>query len=92
MDESSRVLLSTLVGAMLGSVVGCLYLTDHGRRVRDQIEPTLDAITSELQRARKTAAKLRKVAHEGERTFHSLVGGEQDGVAWRSTGLGRAES
>ena len=92
MDESSRVLLSTLIGATLGGVAGYLYLTEHGRRVRGQIEPTLDAISIELQRARKTGAKLRKVAREGERTFRSLVNEEKDGVAWHSADMGNAES
>ena len=70
MDDSSQVLLSTLVGATLGSVVGYLYLTDHGRRVRDQIELTLDAIAIEFQRSLEMGAKLRKVACKGEGTFH----------------------
>ena len=69
MDDSSQVLLSTLVGATLGSVVGYLYLTDHGRRVRDQIELTLDAIAIEFQRSLDVGAKLRKVACKGEGTF-----------------------
>lgn len=70
MDDSSQVLLSTLVGATLGSVVGYLYLTDHGRRVRDQIELTLDAIAIEFQRSLEMGAKLRKVACKGEGAFH----------------------
>jgi len=44
-------------------------LTDHGRRVRDQIELTLDAIAIEFQRSLEMGAKLRKVACKGEGTF-----------------------
>jgi hypothetical protein len=73
-------------------MVGYLYLTEHGRQVRGQIEPTLDAISVELQRARETGAKLRKVAREGERTFRSLVNEEKDGSAWHPTDIGHAES
>jgi len=92
MDESSRVLLSTLMGAALGGVVGYLYLTDHGRRVRDQIEPTLDAISVELRKARETGAKLRQVVEEGEQTLHNLARNEGSEGGWQSTDVPRVES
>ena len=92
MDESSRVMLSTLIGATVGGVVGYLYLTDHGRRVRDQLEPTLDAISGELRQARETGAKLRQVVQEGEQTLHSLARDVGSEGGWRSTDVRRAES
>ncbi len=52
MDERSQVLLSALLGAVVGAVVGALYLTERGRRVRDQIDPALDGFMTELERAR----------------------------------------
>ena len=42
MDERSKVLMSALLGAIAGGVYGWLYMTENGRRVRDQIEPKLD--------------------------------------------------
>ena len=47
MEERSRVLLATLVGAVAGGVWGWLYLTAAGRRVRDSIEPKLDDFVRE---------------------------------------------
>ena len=47
-DERSRVLTATLIGAVAGGVWGWLYLTEHGRRIRDQIEPKLDDFIGEI--------------------------------------------
>ena len=84
MDERSRVLLSSLLGAAVGGVVGYLYLTETGRKVRKQIEPSLDAIVKELQRARDTGAKVREVVQEGQRTLNDLVGEDRERVDWES--------
>ena len=84
--------MSTLLGGTLGGVVGYLYLTDQGRRVRGQIEPTLDAIVAELQRVRVAGNKVREVAREGQRTLNDLVGEDRAHAAWESTGYRQASS
>lgn len=81
-----------VLGAALGGVVGCLYLTDRGRRVRDQIEPSLDAILTELQRARETGAKVREVAREGERTLRGLAGEDRAQEPWPASNIREASS
>jgi hypothetical protein len=50
-------------------------MTDHGRRVRDQIEPKLDDFISELTRVRGTVAKARTAANEGWRSLSEVTGG-----------------
>ena len=90
MDERSRVLLSALLGAALGGVAGYLYLTEQGRYVRGRIEPTLDGIVTELERARAVGEKVREVAREGQRTLNDLVGEDRARSAWESTGFGQA--
>ena len=91
MDERSRVLLSSLLGAALGGAVGYLYLTEQGRKVREEIEPTLDTIVGELERARNAGDKVREVAREGKATLSSLVG--EDGTrALESTAFRQASS
>ena len=55
MDERSRVLMATLLGAVAGGVFGWLYMTESGRRVREQIEPKLDDFMHELTRVRSRA-------------------------------------
>ena len=74
MDERSRVLLATCLGAVAGAVWGWLYMTDNGRRVRDQIEPKLDDFMNELTRMRGTVDKARSAANEGWRSLNDMAG------------------
>ncbi len=77
MDERSRVLLATCLGAVAGGVWGWLYMTENGRRVRDQIEPKLDDFLHEITRMRGTVEKARSVASEGWRSLNDVTGGAQ---------------
>lgn len=77
MDERSRVLLATFIGAVIGGAWGWLYLTENGRRVRDQIEPKLDDFVGELTRARGTVDKARTAATEGWRSLNEVTGAAQ---------------
>lgn len=90
MDERSRVLLSSILGSAIGGVVGYLYLTETGRKVRKQIEPSLDAVVNELQRARDTGAKVREVVREGQRTLNDLVGEDRERADWESVAYRQA--
>ena len=77
MEERSRVLLATMVGAVAGGVWGWLYLTEGGSRVRTQIEPKLDDFLRELSTVRGTVQKARTAADEGWRSLNEIVGGAQ---------------
>ncbi len=79
MDERSRVLMATFVGAVVGGVWGWLYMTEGGRRVRDQIEPRLDDFMNEVTKARGTVDKARTAASEGWRSLTDMAGGTQQG-------------
>jgi hypothetical protein len=76
-DERSRVLTATLLGAVVGGVWGWLYMTEGGRRVREQIEPRLDDFMNELARMRGTVDKARTAANESFRTLNEVTGGAQ---------------
>ena len=76
MDERSRVLMATLAGAIAGGVWGWLYMTENGRRVRDQIEPKLDDFMHEITRLRGTVEKARSAANEGWRSLNEVAGGQ----------------
>jgi hypothetical protein len=78
-DERSRVLMATFLGAVVGGVWGWLYMTESGRRVRNQIEPKLDDFMNELTRARGTVEKARSAANEGWRSLSDITGGGQGG-------------
>lgn len=77
MDERSRVLMATLLGGIAGGVGGWLYMTESGRRVRDQIEPKLDDFVNEISRLRGTVDKARGAANEGWRSLNDMAGGGQ---------------
>jgi hypothetical protein len=81
-DERSRVLVATCLGAVAGGVVGWLYLTENGRRLRDQIEPKLDDLMRELTRVRGTVDKARSVANEGWRSLSDVAGGGTPQGRW----------
>lgn len=73
-DERSRVLMATMLGAVAGGVWGWLYMTEGGRRVRDQIEPKLDDFMNEVSRLRGTVEKARTAANEGWRSLNEVAG------------------
>ncbi len=75
MDERSRVLMATCVGAVAGGVWGWLYMTENGRRIREQIEPKLDDFVNEIGRVRGTVEKARTAASEGLRSLNEVTGG-----------------
>lgn len=77
MDDRSRVLLATMLGAVAGGVWGWLYLTQGGARVRVQIEPKLDDFVRELSNARGTVEKARTAANEGWRSLNDITGAAQ---------------
>jgi hypothetical protein len=76
-EERSRVLLATMVGAVSGGVLGWLYLTEQGARVRTQIEPKLDDFVRELANVRGTVDKAKTAANEGWRSLNEITGGAQ---------------
>ena len=73
-DERARVLMATFLGAVVGGVWGWLYMTESGRRVRDQIEPKLDDFMNEVTRVRGTVEKARSAANEGWRSLSDITG------------------
>lgn len=77
MDERSRVLMATFLGAVVGGVWGWMYLTENGRRIRDQIEPKLDSFMAELTRVRGTVDKARHAANESWRSLSEMAGSPQ---------------
>jgi gas vesicle protein len=65
MEERSAILMGALVGALAGGAVGYLYFTESGRRVREQLEPRMNDVIAELQRARSAAVRAVDAAGEG---------------------------
>jgi hypothetical protein len=68
--------MATVLGAIAGGLYGWLYMTEQGKRVRDQIEPKLDDFMGELTRVRGTVEKARSAANEGWRSLNEVAGGQ----------------
>jgi len=68
--------MATVLGAIAGGVYGWLYMTENGRRLRDQIEPKLDDFVNEITKVRGTVEKARSVATEGWKSLSEVTGGQ----------------
>lgn len=75
MRESVQVAAATVMGALLGGLVGYLFFTDPGRRVRADLEPRLDDLTRDLVRVRVALEKTARAANEGRRLLDEMAGG-----------------
>jgi hypothetical protein len=72
-SDQGRVMAAMLGGAVVGGVVGYLYLTAGGQRLRGQIEPRLDDALREIGRLRQTIGKAQSVAAEGWRSLNQVA-------------------
>ena len=88
MDERSQVLMTTLLGAVLGGMAGFLYLTTRGRQVRGQLEPLLDTVVDELHEARRTVMQARAAVAEGRRVMDEIIHPPPTQPPWESRDAG----
>ena len=63
--QNSQGMAAAIAGAVIGSVVGYLFFTEHGRKVRRQIEPALEDFARELVTFRNTLQKAAGAANDG---------------------------
>ena len=72
--NNSRDMAATIVGAVIGGVVGYLFFTERGRSARRQIETTLDGFSRELMSFRNTVQRAAGVANEGWNLLNDAFG------------------
>jgi hypothetical protein len=77
-------MVATVLGAVAGGVLGYLYLTEPGARLRERFEPGIDEFVGEIRRLRGTVEKARQAADEGWRSFTDIVGERPREAAWPS--------
>lgn len=87
MDENSRAVTATIVGAVVGAVAGYLFFTSHGRSLRRQLEPALEDISRELSSFRSTVQKAAGVAGEGWQLLNDAIGETGSPQATRHPGV-----
>jgi hypothetical protein len=76
--------VATVLGAVAGGVLGYLYLTEPGARLRQRLEPGIDDFVGEVRRLRGTVEKARQAADEGWRSLTEIVGERPREAAWPS--------
>ena len=74
--NNSREMVATIVGAVMGAVVGYLFFTDRGRRVRRKIEPVIEDFSREFLSFRNTVEGAAGAANEGWRLVNDALGEE----------------
>lgn len=67
MSEQSRVMVSAIVGALVGAAAGYLFFTERGRDIRERMEPAVDELRREFARFQRTVQKVGDMASEGMR-------------------------
>ena len=87
MEDNSRVMMVTLVGALLGGAAGYLLCTPQGRLLRRHLESSLEDTARELVNFRSTISKASAAASEGWRLLDDFsdVLGERSGQRHGST-------
>jgi len=88
-DERTQVFMATALGAAVGGMVGWLYLTERGRRVRVQLEPFLDNIVDEIHQTQQVVDKARFAVNEGRRALDDVLRPSEAGASWESPDVGQ---
>lgn len=73
MTDRSRITLAMLGGAVLGGVVGYLYLTEDGRQLRRRLEPTIDGVLDEVRTLGTAVGSARQAAADGWRSVSDVI-------------------
>lgn len=73
MNDSNRVALASVLGALAGGLWGYLYLTESGRRFRLQLEPRIDDFLSEVHRMQGTVHKAREAAGDSWASLQQIA-------------------
>jgi hypothetical protein len=71
--SNARAVAASIVGAVPGGVAGYLFLTDHGKTLRRQLEPALDDLVRELTSFGSTVQKAADVANAGWKMLHEAL-------------------
>jgi gas vesicle protein len=72
-DDRGRIGLAIGLGAVIGGAVGYLLFTDRGRNLRDNLEPRLQDLLTEIDQLTRTFDRARSAAVEGWQSFSTLM-------------------
>jgi gas vesicle protein len=73
MRDRTAVLLGLTAGAVVGGVAGWLYLTEGGRRLREQLEPQIGEIAERAGALRASAQRAQRAAADSWRSVQEVA-------------------
>lgn len=72
MSDRSAGIERAVAGAAIGGLVSYLYLTDHGREVRQKAELWVDEFLDAMKRMQGAAAKAQRAIDEGRSSWEAV--------------------
>lgn len=72
MSSQSQIVFGAVVGALVGAAAGYLFYTEHGKVLRDRMEPAIDEMRREFTRFQKTIEKVGELANDGMRVMNEF--------------------
>jgi len=73
MNERTAIILGAALGAAAGAFAGYLFLTERGRRLRQDLEPRLQALLRDAGQLRETVERARTAAADGWRAVNDAA-------------------
>jgi len=73
MRDRTALLVGLVAGAVVGGAAGWLFLTDGGRRLRQELGPRLDDLAERAVQLRDTATRAQRAANEGWRAIQEVA-------------------
>jgi gas vesicle protein len=73
MRDRSALLLGLVAGAAVGGAAGWLFLTEGGRRLRQDLGPHLDDFAERALQLRDTATRAQRAAHESWQAIQEVA-------------------
>jgi hypothetical protein len=72
-NDNSRAVAATIVGAAIGGLAGYVLFTERGRAFRRQLDPTIENFVRELSSFRLTVEKAAGAASEGWKLLNEAM-------------------
>jgi gas vesicle protein len=73
MRDRTALLVGLVAGAVVGGAAGWLFLTDGGRRLRQDLRPQLDDLAQRAMQLRDTATRVQRAANDSWRTIQEVA-------------------
>lgn len=75
-NDNLRIAAASAVGALLGGVIGYLFLTERGREARRHIGPAVDELRGEIANLGRSLQGAGGIARQGWKLLQDLATGE----------------